>query len=74
MGLKVANPRGITDDSPILTFSPPDSNGRHHRAISWYAGEVFTRPTDPKGFTAAMEKAWIEKGYLVEDGNGTTTS
>ena len=74
MGFKVANPRGIPTDSPIITFSPPDKDGRHHKAVSWYEGEEFTRPTDPKGFTAAQEKTWIETGYLVEDGDGPPLS
>ena len=71
MGFKVANPRGIPNDSPIITFSPPDKDGRHHRAVSWYEGEDFTRPTDPKGFTASMEKGWIDGGFLVESGSGS---
>ena len=66
MPLKVANPRRVPQGSPIISFSPPDKDGLRHITQSWYEGETFTRPLTPRGFTAAMEKEWIDHGFLVE--------
>ncbi len=77
MALRVANPRKIntviepgprtqTEFRPILTFAPRDKDGRRRRQQLWYEHDVFERPADIKGFTAQMEKDWIDAGFLVK--------
>ena len=68
MGLIVANPKGLPPGTPVISFSPQNKDGVFTQIIRWYEGDKFTRPTEPRGCTASMEKDWIKQVLLVEEG------